>query len=175
MLSELLKQVPDPEAVMDLVLQFNRLLKKYSKCLGYEDAYNELLVFFLELIQSNNIKGVINKGDGPITNYIVKSVRSKYIKLSKALANRTLSFSELSDEAAYMLEQKMSYTQESDLREYWSLGSLTNIEEVIIRMIYEQGYSVTHIANLLGQTRQSVNHTKLRALRKIRKGMQNKD
>lgn len=115
MLSELLRQVPDAEAVEELVRRFDKSLRKYARYLRYEDAYNDLLTFFIELIQSAPLRATLDKGDGVIVNYIAKSIKGEYIKLSKSIDRNILPFSDLNDETAYMLEAQMSYTQEYDL------------------------------------------------------------
>ena len=173
MLSELLRQVPDAEAVEELVRRFDKSPRKYARYLRYEDAYNDLLTFFIELIQSAPLRATLDKGDGVIVNYIAKSIKGEYIKLSKSIDRNILPFSDLNDETAYMLEAQMSYTQEYDLGQYWASEALTNTEEMVIRMIYERGYSVPYTAELLGKTRQAINQTKLRALKKIKKEIEN--
>ena len=120
MLSELLRQVPDAEAVDELVRRFDKSLRKYARYLRYEDAYNDLLIFFIELIQSAPLRATLDKGDGVIVNYIAKSIKGEYIKLSKSIDRNILPFSDLNDETAYMLEAQMSYTQEYDLGQYWA-------------------------------------------------------
>jgi len=40
----------DRDAALKMIQQFQPLLQKYSRKLGYEDAYNDLILFFIELI-----------------------------------------------------------------------------------------------------------------------------
>lgn len=168
MLSDILLRIPEESAVLELVSHFNNLLRKYANYLRYEDAYNDLLVFFLELIQGDAIKSITGKDDKIITSYIYKSVRSKYIKLSKAFANKQIPFSDLSDERLYYIESQMSYTVEDGIAQYWSDSILSDTESKVLHFIYEYGHSVQDTAKILGVSRQAVNQTKLRAIKKVK-------
>ena len=63
-----------------VIEQFMPLIKKYAYKLAYEDAKEDLILFFLELIPKipNSLEN-----DRQITAYIAKSVYLHYIKLSK--------------------------------------------------------------------------------------------
>ena len=54
MLRDLVKKAQgnDKEAMLKLIEQFVPLLRKYSRKLNYEDSYEEMTLFFIELIKS---------------------------------------------------------------------------------------------------------------------------
>ena len=168
MLSEILARVPDECAVLELLRRYDRLLKKYSHILNYEDAYNDLVLFFIELIQGNGIKNVCYKDEKIIVNYIVTSIRNHSLKLIKRRKLRITPMSSLSDEQCYAIESKMSYIHDEPLSHYWSSGLLTEAEEKVLRLYFEFGYSISDIAEMTKTSRQSVNQTKIRALNKLR-------
>lgn len=77
MLRDLVKkaQENDKEAMLKLVKQFVPLLRKYSRKLNYEDSYEEVTLFFIELIKSFRLDKLSCTEDGVITAYINVSVR----------------------------------------------------------------------------------------------------
>lgn len=69
MLLDIISLVPDEQAVMTLVKRFDKLLRKYARFLEYEDAYNDLLLFFIELLHKlKDNTSLLN--DGVIVNYM---------------------------------------------------------------------------------------------------------
>ena len=167
MLSDILARVPDEDAVLEMLRKFDRLIKKYARILNYEDAYSDLVLFFIDLIQGRGIKNVCGKDDGIIVNYIVTSVRKHSLRLSNGCKLRISPLSTLSDEQRYAIESKMSY-QDDSINDYWSSCLLTEVEENVLRLHYEFGYSISDIAEMTKTSRQSVNQTKIRALNKLR-------
>ena len=168
MLSDILARVPDEDAVLEMLRKFDRLIKKYARILNYEDAYSDLVLFFIDLIQGRGIKNVCGKDDGIIVNYIVTSVRNHSLSLRNGCKLRASPFSTLSDEQRFALESKMSYVQEDPISYYWSSNLLTQVEKNILRLHYEFGYSISDIAEMTKTPRQSVNQAKIRALSKLR-------
>jgi DNA-directed RNA polymerase specialized sigma subunit len=45
-------QQGDDEAMLELINRFQPLLKKYAKKLRYDDAYEDCLLFFIELVKT---------------------------------------------------------------------------------------------------------------------------
>lgn len=52
------------DATLLLIEKFNPLLKKYAYELSYDDAYNDLLLNFIELLHNMQIKNIHNKSEG---------------------------------------------------------------------------------------------------------------
>lgn len=44
----------DKNATYQILLQFNPLIKKYSRILGYDDAYSDLIIWMVQAIRSYN-------------------------------------------------------------------------------------------------------------------------
>lgn len=95
----LVDQLPDESAALQLLELFDKLLKKYANLLGTEDAYEDLRLFFLDLLAQLKGKGIRNDNDGYIVSYISKSVKHQYIAMSKAQDIRKEDlFSDISEE-----------------------------------------------------------------------------
>lgn len=162
------------EACLKLIRQFNPLLKKYARKLSYDDAYNDLLVEFLSLIKNLNINRLHNHSAGVIVAYISKSMYSSYLHLSKAkhkYIQKIMPLSALSEEEQYYVEVSLSSLDNYDILQILDQEMILNQHEIyIIYMIYFFGFPSSEIAQKLGVSRQSVNQTKVRALKKIKKG-----
>ena len=103
----LVDQLPDESAALQLLELFDKLLKKYANLLGTEDAYEDLRLFFLDLLAQLKEKGIRNDNDGYIVSYISKSVKHQYIAMSKAQDIRKEDlFSDISEEQMYFIEQQ---------------------------------------------------------------------
>lgn len=158
-----------------LVDKFNPLLKKYASKLGYEDAYNDLILDFIELIKNFNISKLRDKSDGNIIAYLHVSIQHNYIKRLRNLIQLRciIPFSELSEGQANCV-QKITQTKDSHIG--LQISDLKNIlsqhELLIVYMVYYLGYSSQEIANIKKVSRQSVNQTKIRAINKIKTKVQ---
>jgi RNA polymerase sigma factor (sigma-70 family) len=159
------------DATMELIKQFNPLLKKYAYKLFYEDAYNDLVVDLIEIIQNIRLERVYSRDEGSLIAYISTSVYNSYlerVKYKKFYDQVGLN-SQLSDSEHYFVEIALSTTDTyfsnelPDLQKY-----LTITEETVIDMLYFKGYTVKEIARHFGITRQAVNQMKKRALEKLR-------
>ena len=65
MLCELVNkaQIGDENAMIELIARFDPLLKKYASKLNYEDAYEDALLFFIELIKRLRLDTLKDGGD----------------------------------------------------------------------------------------------------------------
>lgn len=163
-------QTGNNNATIALVEKFKPLLKKYASLLRYEDAYNDLLVDFIELLHNLRLDKMAHHNEGSIITYIQTSMRSSYIKRSTAsrkYRNHML-FSDLSEKELYNVESKSSTVDTYFDQELSGLGALlTKAEFNILNSIYVNGHTSAEIALTNGTTRQAVNQMKKRALKKI--------
>lgn len=150
--------------------KFKPLLKKYAYKLYYEDAYNDLLVDFIELIHNINLDHIHDKCEGKMVSYIYKSINSSFIKKLMALKklHNCILYSELSENQSYYINIISSKNDEYFIHELPDISLvLTKKEFLIIKMIYWSGYTVAEIAFVFGISRQAVNQMKRRALKKL--------
>lgn len=173
MLAELIEELPNENAYLELLNRYQKLLYKYANLLGYEDAYEDLRLFFLELVYHMHDAPVLKKGEGAVVKYIVMSIKHKYIALSKRRGQCCeSSFSELSDEQIAFIEGVSSEYDEHDITEFFPVNDgLSEREKTVIRELIVEGYSVCDVAAKHNISRQAVNQMKLRALKKIRDGL----
>jgi len=79
-------QIGNSESMEQLCEKFSPLVKKYAYKLSYEDAYNDLQVYFIEgILQIPLNSGKFILADNYILSYINKIVYHAYIILSKKL------------------------------------------------------------------------------------------
>jgi hypothetical protein len=92
-------QEGNEDAALLMIKKFNPLLKKYAYKLSYEDAYDDLLLDFIELIHNIRLDHIRNKDEGSMVSYICTSVRASYIKrlMDIKKLHDFISFSELSE------------------------------------------------------------------------------
>lgn len=73
-------QQGDNEAMMELINRFQPLLRKYARKLGYDDAYEDCLLFFIELVKAIDLKRLSARKDQAVVSYIKVSVINFYKK-----------------------------------------------------------------------------------------------
>lgn len=173
MIKELINRLPDESATLQLLEMFDKLLKKYARLLGTEDAYEELRLFFFELLEKLKSKELCSESDGYAVNYISKSVKNQYIALSKAQnVRREDTFSDISEEQMVYVEQIAATDDRIDITSYFpSEDKLTEREKTILQGFFVYEFSIEEIAQKLNISRQAVNQAKNRALSKIRKAL----
>lgn len=153
-------------AILKLIKQFQPLIKKYSYLLYYEDSQSELTLTFIETLYKIPIDNPNFKQDQYIISYISKSIRNNYIYL---LQKRNqlyyyecpINLEIMGDLYQENVEDKLFI---NDL-----LLLLTEREKEIINLKYFKEYSDIEISKKIGISRQAVNKTKNRALKKMRK------
>jgi len=158
---------------LDLVHEFSRLLKKYAKFLGYEDAYNDLQLELFEVIIKTDFGKMENHSNGAIMNYMDTTLMRCYFVLSKKQnkynrANAFIIDDAMSCEGHYVRESMATVdeyfeTDSKHLRTY-----LTENEYLIIVHHYYLDRSINQIAMEQNISRQAVNQRKVNALKKLR-------
>ncbi|HVJ49840.1 sigma-70 family RNA polymerase sigma factor [Desulfitobacterium sp.] len=164
----------DSDATLTLIKKFDPLLKKYAYKLHYDDAYNDLLSDFIELLKNIRLDRMRDTTEGILVSYIYTSIRSSYIKRLIALKklHNIISYSAISDSELYYTEAASATSDTYFELELAGIDYvLTESEFNIVKMIYLLGYTVTETASIYGISRQAVNQTKKRALQKLGKGV----
>lgn len=174
MLKELIisAQKKNNDAMMALIDSFQPLLKKYARKLNIEDSYDDLLLGFVELIQNMDIPKLKISTDAVIVTYISRSMHNYYCHKLKDIIyqKQEIVMSALTCEQDYFIQNKMSSIDLQDIFVELNLRKhLTPKENMIIYLIFVKGYSSEDIAQINNQSRQSINQTKKRALKKIKK------
>lgn len=150
---------------------FSKILHHYKKILNYyanrlegEDAKQELNLFFVELLFKINTEKFVSDSSYSLACYISASIRNKYIEISKYEARHKLHcmpFFENCFESAAEIDLRLEMEEMLEL--------LSEKQRAVIIAKYFHLYSDVEIAEILGISRQAVNHLKNRALETLRR------
>ena len=171
-------QMGNVESIQKLLDKFTPLLRNLTTIiaeishLDAEDIYTDLQIEFILLIKRINLSSLSDTEDKILTSYIATSMRRIKNNYINSYRHRiiTVSFESLSIQDLCKIECDHgtygSYGNLilSDLKKY-----LTSNESYIIKKIYFEHNRPSDIATQLKISRQAVNQTKNRALRKLRK------
>lgn len=174
MITALIDRLPDDDAALQLLEMFDKLLRKYARLLGTEDAYEELRLFFFELLEKLKRKRLCSDSDGYAVSYISKSVKNQYIALSKARnSRREDTLSDMSEKQMAFVEQIAATDDSVDISSFFpSENKLSERERIILQQFFVNEYSIEEISQQLNISRQAVNQAKNRALNKIRRALE---
>lgn len=138
----------------------------------YEDALSELSLRFIEAVHRLPLSCLENQTDGALVNSIAASMRHTYINLfikNKRQAE-TVSFEDLSVHQRQRIESLGAaddFAPGNSIDAVFPGNPLTKHEKRVLFLLFIQGYSAAEMARMDGVSRQSVNQTKSRALRKL--------
>lgn len=165
----------DQDALLRLIEKFDPLIHKYGKKLQYEDAYEDLLADFIELVRSGRFEQLENTSDGAVVNYTAKSFYRMYLKRLKRMIETKVPVVHVDDMSPLQLDAtlyRFCIYNDSRIQEYFPCRILTRKEKAVLICIYEHDMSVAEIAKHFHVTRQNVNQIKKRAISKLRKSLQ---
>lgn len=154
----------DKKSLLEIIEIFNPLINKYSRLLDKDDTRQDLIIHLIKVI--NNIpihnKNLL-KNNGTF-RYIARAIRNEYIKLSQKRDKIKLNEMELD------LDIEIGYEEcESELLILDMFKVLSKKESYIMKLLYVYYLSVSEVADYMKISRQAVNQSKNRALKKIRK------
>lgn len=163
----------DKEVTLQLVEKFMPLLKKYAWKLGYEDAFEDLRLNFLELLKLMNLDQLSCKDDARIVSYLTKSLYYSFIKLSKrnrTSANEIPVSSYLDADSDNTIEDlAVSYDDYNFITKEILHKYLTNNEAEIIFEIFYLKRKVKEIAYDRKISEAAISKIKKHALEKLKK------
>ena len=165
-------QKDDEHAMWQLINRFDKLFQKYGRKLRYEDAKNDLIVDFIELIKTFDFEKINNTSDGAIVNFLVKSTYRFYLKHLEIFMNKSnmeVPLCDLDSSQVQILERRLAMQDSLSVSELFPKNVLTLKEQKILIAIYQEGRSVSDVAAFLHVSRQNINQIKKRAESKIRK------
>lgn len=165
-------QKGDEELTLQLIEKFKPLLLKYRHKLQYEDAYYDLLVDYLEILQNIHVDNFECKNDGKAVSYLATSIYDSYVKRLKQtiLLPSICLYSELSAGQQISLGAIAS-TNDQYLKCYFECfqNELTAIEYYTVVSIFYSGYTANELVNIFNTFRQAINQAKIRGLTRIKK------
>lgn len=171
-IKHIIRAKDDDQALLQLIDGFQPLLRKYTRKLGYDDAYQDLQFAFIKTIyhlQSIDFKGKDNQS---AKAYIKRSVISAFLQIIRKNNHRPpeLVESSLSDKQCDEMEEKSAYYDSYDgLDEYGLKCYLTEKELDVLYHTIIKGETSQSIANKEHVSKQAINQIKNRAIKKIQK------
>lgn len=165
-------QKDDKDAMMELITRFQPLLRKYANKLRYEDAYEDVVLYFIQLVKSINLDRLESHNDEVVVSYINVSIRNFYNKqIVKFIeSKKEIILSDLTEEQLYYVEAQSAENDKTNILIEFNMDDLLNEKErQLIWLIYVEGYSTAEIARQWGKSRQAVNQLKQRAINKLKK------
>ncbi len=163
-------QSGDKESMLILIEKFEPALKGYASAMRYEDAYNDLVVVFINTIQNLNLDYIRCKDDPGLIMYLRAAICHEHIEASKKQRSyecKTLLVDDFYDSADSWADMPISNPLRNSIFAYDLSRILTVVEAKIIHLHYFVGHSVQEIASMRKTSRQAVNKIKMRALKKI--------
>lgn len=152
----------DEKALLEIIKMFNPLIMKYARLLDEEDTKQDLTLNLIKVMKKiPTDKKLKNK---EIVGYVAKAIRNKYIDLSKKNDRVKINEVELN------LDIEIGYEEceyEFEILDMFKV--LSKKEYYIMRLLYIHYLSVSEVADYMKISRQAVNQTKNRALKKIKK------
>ena len=161
----------DEDAMMELIRKFGSLLHKYANKLEYEDAYQDYVLYFIELVKSGSLENLKDKNDGAVISYINICVQNYYKKKIQVIikSKKEALISDLSEEQQYYIDVLTARSDNHNpVMDYNTQNILNANENRVIYLSYVEGYSTAEIARMSNRTRQAVNQLKHRALDKLK-------
>ncbi len=147
--------------LMKLLNDFNPLIEKYSRKLNYSEAKTDLIIcLIVTIIKIRRVDNI-----GQIVNYITKSIKHEYIRLSKK--RQEYLRHECQSENIFVSEENY-FDPDLSIDVKNAISILTDYQKKIIILKYYYGYSDSEIALLLQVTRQAINKAKRNSLNKMR-------
>lgn len=159
-----LKDINDKNTMLFILNQFDPLLNKYAYKLGYEYAKSDLTVFFIETLYV--IKKIGLKNEGQAINYLIKSLKNQYIKLSKnnsQLINHELPVNILYDIPSNDFNESL----EASIIIKNCMKKLTPLQYDIINELYLKDTPAVEVAKKHSCSKQAITNIKKRALQKM--------
>ena len=163
----------DSSCCLSLIDKFQPLLKKYAYKLDYEDAYNDLLLNFIEFISHVKMNDIRNSDDNTLLSYINRSVYHAFISLSKSNSvlkkNSPMSFYEDNDNYNFLWDKYLAEDDEYRQIEYDFLYKvLTKREAEIIIYLFHLSYTVKEISAFYGVSPAAITQAKKNAIKKLK-------
>lgn len=143
---------------------FKKLIFFYANHLRYEDAAADITLFFIELLYVLNLSKFRSDDSESLERYIAVCLRNQYISLVKKSAKRLQNLLPLYEEAIPFYEL---YDEKIVLKE--AFEKLSEKQKTVLLCKYIYGYNDNEIAQMMGNTRQTVNNIKNRAFEILQK------
>ena len=159
-------------AMEELLKRFQPLIRRFATYLNTEDAMQEMGICLLNIAIHIPLSNLRCTEDAAFIKYFQSSLYRSYVKISKKESSYQHHVVFIEDTPEYCqpkIEAKLATTDEYFKNNPLSIKTyLTEREYLVLYRIILQDEHVQHIAADLHVSRQAINSTKLRALKKLR-------
>ncbi|WP_346905990.1 sigma-70 family RNA polymerase sigma factor [Clostridium sp.] len=160
-----LSQSGDRDALLEVINKFKPLIMKLSRKLSYEESETDLIILFIQMVQSLKLNKFANVSEGALVNYLFIFFKNKSVDLFRKFVLKKPEELELNLD---ILQYKTDMDTKLFVDELLNLTTLTAHQRLILKKSYISECSDAEIAKTLNISRQAVNRTKNRAIQTIR-------
>lgn len=162
-----IKKVQDgsKEELVVLIDKFKPLINKLSRKLNYEESQTDLIITFIETIESMKLSQFEMSNEGSMVNYICKILNNRHIDLFRK------NVKDIKEEIEINLDITRGcqiYDIDSEIFIRSLLDKLPENQKKILEYKYINDYSDIQIGEKMKITRQAVNRSKNRGLENLR-------
>lgn len=165
------------DEMLALIKQFQPALCGYAKHAGYEDAYEDLVADFIEIIRDLNLSHLSSLDDGVLVRYLTICLRNKSRRRCGEYLKKTdheQLLCDCSEAQQWYFETSNAVPSPEKELAFENIVSdqrLTPLQRAILAALYQDGLSVSEFSKKAGVSRQSINQAKNRALKTLRNDM----
>ena len=162
-LIKLSRNMSDNEAMTQIIIKFQPLIKSLATRLKYDCSETDLVIFLIELSRDFHYDEKKEYLEGQLVKYFVRALKYKAIDLYRKNKNRVevIHVEEILD-----IPENISYMTSIMLLQ--SIRKLSTRQQIVVVKKFFYGYSEIEIASMLGISRQAVNKIKRRAIKKLK-------
>ena len=158
-------QLGDKDSLLNIINRFKPLISKLTRKLSYEEAETDLIILFIQIIQSLKLDKFNEFSQGELIAYLHNSLSNRCIDLFRKYVFKKFEDLELNLD---ILQIEIDMDTKVFVDELLSLNALTKNQREILKLSYLYEYSDAEIAELIKISRQAVNRTRNRGIQSIR-------
>lgn len=157
----------DQESLIALYLDFLPAIKNHARRLGYAEAETDLIIAFLEIVDSIDIRKFSNASnrDKQIAGFINRVLKNKSVNLFKKHVEKykppvSLDYDLLQDQKVHNFDNDVCISM--------LVEALPPLQREIIKKKFIDGFTEKQIAKTLGVTKITVSRNKNKGLHNLR-------
>ena len=159
-------------AMQSLLERFRPLIRKFARYLRTEDAEQDLGLALIVLVLNLHIDELKSTNDAVLLAYFKRALQRSYIALAKKerkYRDHITFLSDLSESVLLHIEVLTATTDQYFNNDFIFVRAyLTEHEMMVLKEVVLMDRKVSDLAKELGVSRQTINATKLRAVKKLR-------
>ena len=164
----------DKAALEELINHFTPLIRRFAWLLQYEDAGQDMILAFIEIVQSLPLSLLCSQSqDIYILSYIKKSMQNRYIFLSRQQRRFQMIFTAEESVLENIPDERDADGMDEMQTLQTELDKLTPLQKKVLLYRFCYGFSDSELSGVLHVSRQAVCQAKVRGLRTLREKLDN--